>query len=205
MAASIRQSQYQKYMLNIVALYQRRADLKAYTEILLSIAAVIFFIIFAIKPTVVTIANLIVKINSEQQTSDQMTTKINNLTAAQGIFNQQTGNINFLNQAVPNGPDVATYIRQIEGVIKRDGLAPITIGSGDVNIVTPTATASAQKLIATVSVSGSYDQLTTFINDIETLRRPAIIGKLDFSLTEVSQGQQGLTLTISPQTPFNQQ
>lgn len=205
MAASIRQSQYQKYMLNIVALYQRRADLKAYTEILLSIAAVIFFIIFAIKPTVVTIANLIVKINSEQQTSDQMTTKINNLITAQGIFNQQTSNINFLKQAVPNGPDVATYIRQIEGVIKRDGLSPITIGSGDVNIITPTATASAQKLIATVSVSGSYDQLTTFINDIETLRRPAIIGKLDFSLTQISQGQQGLTLTISPQTPFNQQ
>ncbi len=205
MAASIRQSQYQKYMLNIVALYQRRADLKAYTEILLSIVAVIFFIIFAIKPTVVTIANLFVKINAEQQTSDQMTTKINNLSIAQGLYNEQTNNINFLNQAVPNGPDIASYIRQVEGMIKKDGLSAITIGSGDVNIIIPNATPSAQKLIATISVSGSYDQLTAFISDIETLRRPAIIGKLDFALTDVSQGQKGLTLTIAPQTPFNQQ
>ncbi|HSX49018.1 MAG TPA: type 4a pilus biogenesis protein PilO [Candidatus Saccharimonadales bacterium] len=204
MAASIRQSQYQKYMLNIVALYQRRADLKAYTEILLSIAAVIFFIIFAIKPTIVTIANLITKINAEQQTSDQMTTKINNLSIAQGLYNEQTNNINFLNQAVPNGPDVATYVRQIEGMIKKDGLTAITIGSGDVSIITPTATSSAQKLVSTISVSGSYEQLTSFISDIETLRRPAIIGKLDFALTDISQGQKGLTLTISPQTPFNQ-
>ncbi len=204
MAASIRQSQYQKYMLNIVALYQRRADLKAYTEILLSIVAVIFFIIFAIKPTVVTIANLITKINAEQQTSDLMTTKINNLSIAQGLYNEQTNNINFLNQAVPNGPDIATYVRQIEGMIKKDGLSAITIGSGDVSIITPTATSSAQKLVSTISVSGTYDQLTAFISDIESLRRPAIIGKLDFALTDISQGQKGLTLTISPQTPFNQ-
>jgi len=157
-------STYQRYLLDIVALYRRKPNLKIYLELLLSIVTIGILTLFAIKPTVLTIAELVVKINSQQQTSDQMDTKIKNLGIAQTLFNQEQANIQLLNQAVPTGPDVQTYIRQIEGLLKKQGLTPTTLSVGQVDLLsqkeaTAAATTSSQAAFTiTISSSSSFRQ-----------------------------------------------
>jgi len=109
----------QKYIYDIVALYRRRADLRAYLELLLSIATIGVFALMALRPTVLTISNLLTEINTKEETSKQMDQKIQNLQTAQSILSQQKNNIAILASAVPTSPDLASYVRQIEGVAKR--------------------------------------------------------------------------------------
>lgn len=201
-------STYQRYLLDIVALYRRKPNLKIYLELLLSIITISILTLFAIKPTVLTIAELIVKINNQQQTSDQMDTKIKNLGTAQTLFNQEQANISLLNQAVPTGPDVPTYIRQIEGLLKKEGLTPTTLSVGAVDLLsqkeaTAAATTSSQAAF-TVTISGAYQQLLNLMQDLENLRRPALLNKLDFSISGANPETKTLTLTLSAQAPFNQ-
>lgn len=212
MAANFQTNNYQKYFLNFVALYNKRPDLKAYTEILLSIVTIGIFIVFAIKPTLVTIAELITKINEQQQTSDNMDTKIKNLGIAQNLYTREQSNINLLNQAVPSGPDVANYVRQIEGVMKKENITPLTMSVDQVDVLaastsaTPTTATPPNPASAsiTISMNGTYAPLLALIEDIESLRRPASLSKLSFSVSQVDKNTQVLNLTLSAHAPFEQ-
>src|SRR5258708_29137114 len=156
MAAEWKGGNYQKYLLDVMALYRQRPDLKAYLEVLLSIVTIGMFILFAIKPTLITIADLWTKIQSEQITSDQLDVKIKNLGLAQTIFNKEKTNIDLLNQAIPTGPDVASYVRQLEGVIKKDSITTTTISVDKASLLAP-ASASASMGVS-FSVSGTRSE-----------------------------------------------
>lgn len=208
MAANWQRDNYQRYLLNIVALYRQRPDLKAYLEILLSIATIGIFVIFAIKPTIITIADLLTKINSEQLTSDQMDTKIKNLGLAQSAFTAEQNNIKLLNTAIPTGPDVPTYIRQIEGFIKKENVTTITLAASQVDLLSKAATPSGQSSSSlsagfTLTATGNYAQLINLIQDIESLRRPSLINRLDFSINKDNPDAKALNLTLTAQTPYN--
>src|SRR5579859_5168155 len=195
MAVEWQGRQYQKYLLDIMSVYRQRQDLKAYLELLLSVGVIAMFILFAIKPTLVTIADLLTKINSEQLTSNEMDTKIANLSTAQTLFNQEENNIQYINQAVPDGANVASYIRQIEGVVKKDSVSAVNLTVGQTTLLPSTvATGSANTATVSVSMSGNYQNLGNAMQDLENLRRPALLNKIDFNAQ---------TLTVSLQTPYN--
>lgn len=189
MAASFKEVGYQKYFYNILALYRQRQDIKAYLEILLSIATIALFVIFAIKPTFVTIADLLVKINNQQQTSDQLDTKIKHLGIAQTLYNKEETNIALLNSAIPSGPNAPSYVRQVEGIIQKDGLTESSLSIDKLDLLSTNSSGSAT-LNLTTTINGNYQNLTGFLQDLENLRRPSILSKIDFtsgSLTTTSE------------------
>src|SRR5258708_1463160 len=207
MAAEWKGGQYQKYLLNVMALYRQRPDLKAYLEVLLSIVTIGMFILFAVKPTFVTIADLWTKIKAEQITSDQLDTKIKNLGLAQTVFNSQAANLTLLDQAVPTGPNIGTYVRQIEGVVKKDNVTTTTLSVNKTDLIS-LATASAltqssSSVGVSISVTGTYQNLSSFLADLETLRRPTIIKKLDYNLVQISESVKVLNLNVLVSIPYN--
>ena len=50
---------YRGFFLNIVDLYKKRADLRAFLEVILSISTVTIFLLFALKPTMLTIVSFV--------------------------------------------------------------------------------------------------------------------------------------------------
>ncbi|CAN5341710.1 hypothetical protein BH10PAT1_BH10PAT1_1930 [soil metagenome] len=193
-------SNYRKYFLNIIVLYKQRRDLKTYLELLLSIAAIAIFMVFAIKPTIITITDLITKINTEQVTSDALDIKIKNLGIAQSTFNQNQDGINLLSQAIPNGPDVASYVRQLQGVAAKESAQIISLTVSQTDLSNKVGSGSAQMITTTVTASGDYGNLQNFIKDVESLRRPAIIENINL----VAESSGTLDLTFSPKAAYNQ-
>jgi Tfp pilus assembly protein PilO len=198
MAANFNGPVYQKYLLNILALYKQRQDLKEYLELLFSIAAIGIFVIFAIKPTIITITDLVTKINVEEDTSNKLETKIKNLGIAQTRFNSEENKINLLNDAIPDTPNVPSYVRQLEGLVKKENLKIINTTVQKVDVLSSSASAE-QSINPTVSVSGNFDSLKNFLKDIESLRRPGYISKMDFA-----SGSAELNLTITPLAPYSE-
>lgn len=181
------QTTYQRYLLDIMALYQTRPDIKAYLELLLSIFTIILFAIFAIRPTLVTVGTLLTEINAKKETLAQLTEKANNLATAQNLLQQQRPNIDLLNKAIPTSAEPESYVRQIEGIAQKDNVAITSTKTGEIPLVTlqkETKPSSSFEITITAK-SASYKEISDFASDIENLLRPASLQTVSEILNQV--------------------
>ena len=63
--SSMRHQRYQRYFVDLSRFYQKKQT-RVYTGLVLTILTTIFFLIFAIRPTLITIAGLIKKIEDQK-------------------------------------------------------------------------------------------------------------------------------------------
>lgn len=74
------------------------------------------FAIFALRPTLLTIAELIREIETKKDTLVKMDSKIQNLSKAQSLFDLERQKIRLLETAMPKKPSPQDFARQIEGL-----------------------------------------------------------------------------------------
>jgi hypothetical protein len=205
---------YRDVFLNIVNLYKKRQDLKIYLEILLSLGTISIFTAFALRPTVITIAELYKEIKNKENIVIKLDEKIKNLALAEELFKQEESKINLTKTSVPGIPIPESYVKQIEGLAIQNGLSLLGVSVGEVTLVgesknsgaTDTELASlpegASGVTFSISVSGSYQQLSSFIGGLEKLRRPLKIDSLVISSSETEEGTNRLILLIGGRVPY---
>ncbi len=197
---------YKKYLRNVATLYKSRQDLKMFTELLLSMATVITFGLFAIKPTLVTIAKLYRQMTEKEETIKTMDQKISNLVKAKELYDSQTQSINLLNEAVPTEPEVHKFVRQIEGLSQKNGVNLIEFSISDATIIGRKDTQEelddnlviipedAQNIPVIIGATGDYSSLFSFISDLQILKRPVFF---DISLVSISNEETAFSLTAN--------
>jgi len=190
---------YKSFFLSISDLYRKKRDLRMYLEILLSLATISFFGVFALRPTLLTISQLVVEIKSKKETIAVMNIKIKNLESAQQILLRETSGLSLLNTSVFDTPKPEVAARQFEGlsdknIVKILGLSfekttlkPLPENAGGINL--------------SVSATGSYQGLYSFLEDIENLRIPVQIDTFQIGATK-AQDETLLTLVISGRIPY---
>jgi len=186
---------YRKYLNQIVVIYQKRNDLRMFLETLLTMGAVIFFGLFAVKPTLVTVAELYRDKQAKEKTLNTLNTKIENLIEAEKLYNQYENEITLLHKAVPSDPRVEEVIRQIEGVTNKNGVLLLSFDFSQVVIKGQAVTSEQTKqqenntnnnnsapseIHFDLSVAGEYNQLSSFLSDLERMRRPIKFLEFDF-------------------------
>ena len=205
--------------------YRERSDWRAYLEILLSLATISIFSVFALRPTLLTIAELVKEIEEKDKTLKTMDNKIQNLGKAQSLYDQQIGNIQLLeNHAIPKSPNADIFARQIEGLSNSHNVRISSISLGKAVILgeqpkmsnqdqaddqkktDETFPEGASSLSFSVNGEieiGQYAFLTTFLSEFERLRMPAKIDSFNLKLKEEEQEQQKiLTLIIEGRLPY---
>lgn len=204
--------QYRRYFFDILALYKRRQDIRAFLEILLSLGTITLFVAFAVRPTVITISQLLTELKNKEDTIAQMDTKIKNLQIAQSLLSQNIPNLVALDSAVPSSPTPDVELRQLEGLAKNNNVTVLSLSSGQVTIL---GTATAPKLeqgqkpmpsgsksfSVSGTFSGDYASLSNLLRDIENLRRPLLVDSVSFSSIQGQTGQK-IVLSISGRVPY---
>lgn len=202
---------YKRYVRNIALIYQRRKDLRAYIELLLSISVITIFSVFAIRPTIVTVIQLNREISEKEKILDALLSKLKNIDTAQTLYNQNKRTVALASSAVPDGPLPDVYSRQIEGLTKVSGVnligvtaarAPITpvkseeTGEGQLfNII-------SQNIEFSVDVSGSYTNVLSFLSEFEKMRRPMTINSMTIRLIDEDSNSSDVILSLSGLVPF---
>jgi Tfp pilus assembly protein PilO len=218
MAAAWRKSyqRYRSFFLNIYNVYKRRPDLKMFLEIILSLITISAFAAFALRPTALTITQLLEEIETKEETIQRMDTKIANLQIAQTIYNQELGRLALLDQAVPEEPTPEFFIRQIEGLASTRGVSVLGMSIGELVLVGEEQERrrgsdegeplpqDAGEVNFSISVQGDYQQLDTFFNDLNNLRRPIKIDNVNFNSAETETGQT-LVLVLQGRVPYLRQ
>jgi hypothetical protein len=198
--------------MNISAMYKEKADLRAFLEIVLSITIVIVFLLFAIKPTALTIISLVQEINKEKETLVTLTQKVNDLQTAGNLLTQNQNFINDIDTAVSSAPAPDAFSEQIEGLSTKDSVQVLGIAIDQVVLVGSTPTLNntngltplpggALEMPFSLSISGDYASLINFIKDFENLRMVSKIDTLGITSSLTDKGRV-IVAVISGRVPF---
>lgn len=196
----------------MVILYKQRRDLRAFLEVILSLSTIIIFIVFALKPTALTIISLYNQIKDKKSTLSSLNQKISNLQTANKVFNQNQSLIPDVDAAVFGNPEPDTISKQILGLASKDSVSLLGISIGQVVLIgktTPSKGSTDVKPLpenslampVSISVKGSYTNLLIFIKDFENLRIPI---KIDSLTVNSSQTQEGSVIvsTVTARVPY---
>ena len=177
---------YKKYLQNVVLLYKKRQDIRIYTELILSLVTVAVFGAFAIRPTINTILKLNSEIDTKRETIDKMDSKIENLIAAEDLYDREIDRVNILNNSIPEKPPVDNVIRQLEGIAQRSGAILTSLNIENVSILGRSVENKKSDKDAdrfelpkdtkgyslSIKIGGNYESLLSFMKDVENMRIP---------------------------------
>ena len=213
MASGWRESyyRYREFFLNITALYKQKADLRAFLEIVLSMTTVIVFLLFALKPTALTIISLLQEISEKRQTLAALTQKVSDLQTATTLLQKNQNYIPDIDNSVPDIPNPDVLSKQIEGLASQNSVTLLGISVNQVTLVgtTPTRKISgltplpnnANEMPFSLSVEGSYSSLLGFISSFENLRIAVKIDSLAITSSLTDKGRV-IVAVISGRVPY---
>jgi len=200
--------QYQRYkelFLNIMLLYKKRADLRMFLEIILSLSTIIVFSLFALKPTILTIIDLVKEINKKEEIVTILDKKIADLENARNKIDQEGQIIGVIKSAIPSIPDPEVFVKQIEGIAGKNGAKILGASVGKVTLLGKESESEnksdAEEMSVSISVNGSYPSLIAFARDLENLRRPVKVSSFGINAAS-SQEEKTLVLIVSGKVPF---
>lgn len=197
-------TRYKAYLLNVVSHHRNRKDVRAYLEIILSLVTISIFSIFALKPTLVTIASLVKDIETKEDTLTRLDQKINDIGNANRNYDRDLNRILLLEMALPDDADPIGLTKQVETVSNIHSNAVISYSLGDTVLKGKDKPANYKGAAAlppytrgitfSINTSSDYENLYNFLSDLENMRRQVRINTLTFNTTETQDGRQLLLL-----------
>jgi Tfp pilus assembly protein PilO len=205
-------SRYKGFFLNILSLYKQRADLRAFTEVALSISSIAIFLVFALKPTALTIISLTQEINEKRETLENLNQKIDNLRKAQAVYSQNQGLVLNVDTAIATIPQPEIITKQVVGLAAKNSLSVLGLSVGQVTLlgknVATKKTAefkplpgNAQEMPVSISVQGDYPNILLFIKDLESLRISSKIDSIGIGAS-VTNEEKVIVALITARIPF---
>lgn len=178
---------------------------KVSLELFLSIGAIIFFAIFAIRPTLVTMSDLVKEIEDKRDLDQKLTQKIASLSTAQTTYLDVQDRLYLLEEALPSTPNFINAIKIIEKIasdqnILIEGLSVSEIPR-EVDPEVPFSKLTKNSFPISLSLSGDYSQIRSFVEELLLYRRSFVTDTVIFSTSE-ERGQKKLRVTITLSVPY---
>lgn len=184
-----------------------------FLELILSISTLIVFALFALRPTILTIIELVKQIQAKEELIAVMDGKIENLSRAQSNYFSYQDGIQSLSQAIPTGAMPDDLVYQLQGVILQNTATLDTTSAQNVQIlgensgfvpITEEAPGTGNYTVI-ADASANYASLEQIVEDILRLRTPINIDTLSISKVPVQDDQEDtdiLKINISGKTVY---
>ncbi len=183
-----------------------------FLEILLSLVTVSFFSLLALRPTLITIAELIKEIESKKEIVATMDEKIENLARAQTLYDKEIKRVRLLETSIPREPSPDAFIRQVEGLSSKHTVGLLSMSTSKVTLLGQDKSGQPETVDGAIlgttgevnfamRVSADYPELFNFLTDVEKMRRPIKLTSLSLSLSRTEQGTT-LVLVMDGKTPY---
>jgi len=173
-------------------------------ELFLSLTAVIFFAIFAIKPTLQTMSELVKEVEDKTALEKQLDQKIAALNTAQDQYQKFGDQFYLLEDAIPRRASLIDSLKIIERLSSETDLVveSISLSSVPDEIVSATSDDSVRKVLTfNVDVAGDYLDIRQFIEALINSRRMLIVDQISFSLDN-DRFSEKLTARIQVNAPY---
>lgn len=171
--------QYRRFKVDLSAFYQNK-KVRTYASVVLTIGTVAFFLLFAIRPTIITIAKLTREIKDNKTVIDGLDRKIESLNSAQIEYQRIKNQLSLIDEALPLEPDLGLLVRQLEALARKDSVSLVSLqfspsilveAAPEKNGGVTNLDGKTSELGFSLSATGDYDRLTSFAKKLTELRR----------------------------------
>lgn len=173
-------------------------------ELIFSILAVIFFAIFAVKPTLQTMSELVKEIEDKRALEEQLEQKIASLNTAQTQYQKFSSQFYLLDEAIPKTAELVGGLKIVERIASDNGLVikGITISAvpNELSKADEKA-ATRESLTFNVDLTGDYLKIRQFVEDLMSSRRMIIVDQVNFSLGS-NRYQKNLSAIVRVNLPY---
>lgn len=168
---------------------------RIFTTLIFTFAAMSFFGIFAINPTISTIVELKKQLSDSEQVNELLTTKINNLSALQGEYTLLTPNLPVILAAIPENADAPLLMAQVQSLAKQSKLTLVSFRISEVQLTSPQQlnTVKGSSFTFSLEAQGEYADMIQFVSSLSRMNRIVTLESL--SITKEPK-QNALVLNI---------
>jgi len=157
-----------------------------------AIFLIAFLVVFAIKPTAVTIAGLLGEIKAREEINQKLQQKIDQIITAQIAYTQIYNQLVLIDQVLPENPQFAPLIRQIEAQRILTNLELTELNYSPIVLTGKTEQktekeSNLQKINFSASMQGRYPDFKNFLKENFNYRRIIHINNLDIQQPQNQQ------------------
>lgn len=183
----------------------RTSQTRSFVWLSVTIFTISFFLIVAIRPTLVTITKLNREIKDKTVANQQLQKKIDTLIVAQEVYAKNSENLALLDEAFPEKSEFPLLAYFFEQAATASGVTLKSLSFERIGGTAPkeqnTSSSSGQSLNFTLAVGGDYLKLKDLLKELESSRR--ILKITESSFNRVKKGEEfELQLFISGQASF---
>lgn len=178
---------------------------KVSLELFFTIVAVIIFALFAIRPTLQTMGDLVKELEDKRALNQRLAQKVAALSTAQTQYQTLQDRVGILDQAIPPTPRFEEALTIIEKLASESQLTILSIQAKEVPKEPDTDVPFSQKSRVSrpivLVVSGDYPTIRQLIENIQANRRMLTVDTVVFSIIE-QRSRKLLQATITINVPF---
>lgn len=172
---------YKNKLFNVTP-YLRQKNTQAFTMIVFTLVSLSLFGVFAINPTLSTIANLQKQLEDSKFVDESLSKKITNLSVLQQKYNQLGKDIPIALAALPKNPSVPMLMSQIHLIALNTNVSIVSLQSHQVELSkTIDGPDKYSSYSYSLSVKGAHDNITKFISQLTSFERIVTIDSLSIS------------------------
>src|SRR3990167_11255024 len=186
---------YRHYYTNLSRFYQKPVA-KVSIFVVISFMTVSFFSLFAIKPTLVTISELVREIEDKKIVNQQMDGKLNDLARAQSEYLAIQNDLPIIFTALPEDPAVAKLILTLELAAVRQQVTWVNLQVEPVELWGGKTKREEQVVKFSGTVGGSFENLKSFLAAMDKLDRVTVVKESSFSVGTPFLKKSGVEITV---------
>lgn len=175
----------QEQLASVLMDFYQKPVARVSIELILSVIVVIIFALFAIRPTLLTMADLVKEIADKKELSQQMNLKLASLASAKEQYELYQSQFYLLDEAIPKQLDLIKSLKKIE---KLAGESQLVIDQMSIEKVpenvNPTLLSGnfgdyqREFLSVNISVVANYFQIREFVEKIMNLRQSILVDQV---------------------------
>jgi len=152
------------------------------TTLALTLVALSFFGLFAINPTLSTIAKLEKELSDNKFVDQKLQTKINDLSLLQQKYASIQQDLPYVYSSVPKSPEAPLVIAQIQTLAKANNLKISSFQTFQAEIEkSPTNLKKYSNFLFNLSAVGAYQDINMFISSLNSMQRIITLDMLSIS------------------------
>lgn len=158
------------------------------TMAILSLLALSFFGIFAISPTLSTIAQLNRQLADRKEVEQKLDTKIQTLSSLQQQYTTIQSSLPLINAALPQKPEAVYLLGQLDALAKNSNVIVTQIQINSVSLTSP-KTSKTMEVPFSISAQGAKEDMTNFIKQLSFFDRIIVLDQITISQELNQEGE----------------
>ena len=178
---------------------------KVSLELFLTIGLILFLGMFAIRPTLLTMSDLLKEIESKKELQTALTKKVAALQTAQNEYASIEDRLPILNAAIPEQPDIIYTTKILEKIAADNSVIINNLSISKLpekqDEAIPFSQKTKETLQISTNISGDYISIKNFAEALRSSRKSFVIESVTFSLQE-DKGNKKLSANFTINTPY---